>query len=1083
MWFIVLCTYAITLWYGSQQIADTMQYGYTDFPRSQSGGKVYAAFFASLIGAFALGRIATPLGAVTSARVAAKQFLKVINRKPLIDGLSEEGEKSNDRPKGLVELKDVIFAYPSRPDIQVCKGYSLAIVPGQSCALVGASGSGKSTIVNLLLRFYDPQSGLVLLDGQDIKNLNVRWLRSKIGYVGQEPVLFSGTIAENISYGLDASFAPELAIVEASEKHTTEQVTAAKNILRGRILDAARQANAHEFIVSLPNGYDTDVGSSGSSLSGGQKQRIAIARALIKKPVVLLLDEATSALDATSERIVQDSIDKLQQSKLQTTIIIAHRLNTIKNADKIAVVSEGVVAEEGTHDQLMAVNGLYADLVRLQVEGQSDAPKTKSVDSDEQKAANESDNNFSQSTIVDSNGEPVAASKKVVKEESPALTKAAQKEKSELLKKVWAMIYQQLNYFIVAVIGSVMVGALFPLWGFILGKSLGVLFESNASDLRRNAVFQAIYFVALAVDAGIGGVLQKYGVAQVGEKIVMQLRSEQFQAILRRDIAFFDAKENTVGEITTRLANDARSVTKATGEAAAAQIQAIACLIIGIIFGFISCWKIGLVVIGAMVPLVLSGGVKMAAYSGQLDSLIFGSAHDEDAETRVISTAFTQMRTVTAFSVQYKIAKLYSALTLVKTERLKKKAWITGLAKGMAEFITNSVFSILFYYAGVLLSNNEFAFGDIMQSILALMLASFGLGQSLADLGDLKEALLAADRIFRIIEDGKMSAIDGLSSEGQTPTSRSLGRIELSHVSFCYPTRPEAKVCRDYCLVIEPGEVVALVGPSGSGKSTIMNLLLRFYDPDSGVVKLDGINVKELNVRWLRSQIGYVGQEPVLFKGTIADNIGRGRAEYAENVLPLSGTNNTGDDNDVSYFRRRRSSASTHSKYAPVVPSTDEEMGLTAVPEDIVAAAKASAAHDFITGFSKGYNTDVGESSMMVSGGQKQRIAIARALIKKPAVLLLDEATSALDAASERFVQDSIDALQQSKAQTIIVIAHRLTTIRNADKIAVINEGKVVEIGKHDELLSLNGLYAELWRKQVGGGSSKPVKLDIENLE
>ena len=263
---------------------------------------------------------------------------------------------------GHIELRNVDFSYPSRPDVKVCKGYNLIIRPGETVALCGSSGAGKSTIMNLLLRFYDPIEGAVLLDNVDIRTFNVRWLRNRMGYVGQEPVLFAGTIADNIAYGVDRQ-------VDGVQDAVT---------LRKRIEAAARLANAHDFISSFPQGYDTDVGANGGSMSGGQKQRIAIARALIKQPAVLLLDEATSALDAASERIVQQSIDDLQASKAQTTIIIAHRLSTIRNADRIAVVSEGRIVELGTHDELVALNGLYSDLVSLQMGDISDSSATPS---------------------------------------------------------------------------------------------------------------------------------------------------------------------------------------------------------------------------------------------------------------------------------------------------------------------------------------------------------------------------------------------------------------------------------------------------------------------------------------------------------------------------------------------------------------------------------------------------------------------------------------------------------------------------------------------------------------------------------
>jgi ATP-binding cassette subfamily B (MDR/TAP) protein 1 len=284
---------------------------------------------------------------IPTAKQAAKLFFEATDRKPAINSRSEEGLKPSS-VKGDIEVKDVVFAYPSAPDHLVCKGYTVSIPAGQTVALSGASGSGKSTIIQLLLRFYDPSSGSVLLDGVDIKTLNVRWLRSQMGYVGQEPVLFTGTVAENISYG------------KAGGEATREEIEA-----------AAKMANAHGFISeSLAEGYATQVGIGGGQLSGGQKQRVAIARAIIRKPAILLLDEATSALDNESERVVQGALDELMAKQKRTTVVIAHRLSTIRHADKIAVVDKGKVAEEGTHDELMAMKALYYHLIEV-AEGRS----------------------------------------------------------------------------------------------------------------------------------------------------------------------------------------------------------------------------------------------------------------------------------------------------------------------------------------------------------------------------------------------------------------------------------------------------------------------------------------------------------------------------------------------------------------------------------------------------------------------------------------------------------------------------------------------------------------------------------------
>ena len=350
-------TYALGFWYGAKLVADSVNNGCVVGQKTGScitGGIVLAVFFSVIMGSIALGQLAPPLTSFVSAKAAAGNMLDILNRKPLIDGFSEDGEVPNEKPAGAIELKDVEFAYPTRPDLNVCREYNLKIEPGETVALVGASGCGKSTIINLLLRFYDPNSGSVCLDGKDIRSLNIKWLRDQIGYVGQEPVLFAGSIGENIAYGLD----PELKSGVSHKALSNEE-------LKARVIEAAKLANAHDFISEFPEGYDTDVGSNGVAMSGGQKQRIAIARALIKKPAVLLLDEATSALDATSEKIVQQSIDELQKRKAQTTIVIAHRLGTIRNADKICLISGGKIAEMGKHEELFSLNGLYADLVRL----------------------------------------------------------------------------------------------------------------------------------------------------------------------------------------------------------------------------------------------------------------------------------------------------------------------------------------------------------------------------------------------------------------------------------------------------------------------------------------------------------------------------------------------------------------------------------------------------------------------------------------------------------------------------------------------------------------------------------------------
>jgi ATP-binding cassette subfamily B (MDR/TAP) protein 1 len=281
------------------------------------------------MGAQGLGMVEPSISAFAKARRAAAQIMKLTTRVPPINSFSDEGERL-PKVQGHVKFENVEFTYPSRPDQVVCNGYNLDIPPGTTCALVGASGSGKSTAIQLIERFYDPSSGVVMLDGRDIRTFNVKWLRSQIGLVGQEPVLFSGSIADNIASGKPGA-------------------------TRQEVEEAAKMANAYNFIQEFPDKFETDVGEKGGFLSGGQKQRVAIARAMIKNPAVLLLDEATSALDSTSEKVVQAALDELLAKTKRTTIVIAHRLSTIRNADKICVVEKGKIVEEGTHDELMAI--------------------------------------------------------------------------------------------------------------------------------------------------------------------------------------------------------------------------------------------------------------------------------------------------------------------------------------------------------------------------------------------------------------------------------------------------------------------------------------------------------------------------------------------------------------------------------------------------------------------------------------------------------------------------------------------------------------------------------------------------------
>eukprot|EP00604_Paraphysomonas_vestita_P002962 CAMPEP_0174820940 /NCGR_PEP_ID=MMETSP1107-20130205/5094_1 /TAXON_ID=36770 /ORGANISM="Paraphysomonas vestita, Strain GFlagA" /LENGTH=1282 /DNA_ID=CAMNT_0016037263 /DNA_START=383 /DNA_END=4231 /DNA_ORIENTATION=+ len=1111
-------TYSLAFWYGARLVGNDVRDDCED--NCLTGGDVLSCFFCVLMGGIALGQVGPPMAAFTAALSSAHTILELCERKPLIDALSTSGTIPDKPLIGNIEVNNISFSYPSRPDYQVCKDLNLSIKSGEVVAFCGSSGSGKSTLASLLLRFYDPQSGRITVDDYNIQALNTRWLRSQIGYVGQEPCLFSGSIYDNIADGIDWEITKSVRTPEKEKE---------------RVIAAAKLANAHDFIMKFPDGYDTDVGSNGVSLSGGQKQRIAIARAIVKNPPILLFDEATSALDTASEKLVQESIDALGRSRGQTTIIIAHRLSTIRHADKIAMVANGVIAELGTHDELMKLNGFYADLVRVQVEA---------LEEDNNDDSNDNNNNGDKSllTIIKEGveehlgvdgpphlGRNRSASTEASVERNRGRTlshdvptndkdsknnndndEAKKKKKEEdnidlgpTRARLWSIIRLHWVWLAVGILGSAVFGGIFPIWGYVLANAFDIFYRVDPDAIEAGGSRVAIYFLLLAIGCVVSNVAQFGGIAQVGEKVSAKLRSDLFESFMHRRMAFYDDPNHSSGTLTTQLAEDSRIIHKSSSEAIAKQFQAFFTLAVGIILGFRASWKIAFIVLATFPLNVIAGAIQMQAVAGQQYDTKgkAGSSH-----ASLISTAFTNIRTVNSLSLQFKISRLYNEQTRVLALERERRSVIAGLGFGGSNFSMFCTYALLFWYGAKLIVDGEITFRELLTAIMTLMLGAFGLGAAMTDLADQKEGLLAAKRVFEFVDSSHGDPLDGMSVEGIIPSSGKIGKIEFKNISFTYPTRKNVQIFKNFNLTINEGDVMALVGPSGSGKSTIMGLLLRFYDPDEGDIFIDGVNLKEINIRWLRSQLGYVGQEPKLFSGSILDNIKLGRADttntklddfevYMDNNESCFGTalginKNTEDNNNNNNNNNNPDTSTT--KYSKVPTNNtnengDIEMGenklLKNVDQDVIDSCVLSQAHKFISTFPNGYDTDISEGSVNISGGQKQRLAIARAIVKNPHILLLDEATSALDATSEKLVQESIDSLSQSKSYTTIVIAHRLSTIRNATNIAVVEQGKVVEMGTHDELLARNGLYSQLWRKQEdksGGRSSKQLGKKLE---
>ncbi|RHY58788.1 hypothetical protein DYB34_005953 [Aphanomyces astaci] len=982
-WFFMFMwlTYAIGLWYGGWLVSK--QSGPITDP-----GSVFSAFYGILLGTMSLAQISPNISAVASAKGAATALYKILARPSQIDASILDGEVPTDCD-GDIEARDLHFTYPSRPDDPVLKGYSLSIKKGETVAFVGASGSGKSTLVGLLERFYEPTSGALYLDGRDISTLQIKWLRSQIGLVSQEPVLFATTILENIAAG-------------------------GANISREEVVAAAKLANAHDFISKLPQGYDTMCGEKGATLSGGQKQRVAIARALVRQPKILILDEATSALDNESERVVQAALNNLMEQTKMTTIVIAHRLSTIRTADKIAVISKGVVAEIGRHDELMQLdNGFYRTLVELQTNRPED---DEVIDVQEARV----------SLVLDQGGEQAELVRKYSNLSQISVDHVSDyeglKEVDVPLSRIFDLTKPQRLHLVFGVVACSIQGFAMPGVSLIItqvitdmAKYYGLYIESGKkntqalTNLYDAVAAQAQIFIIVAVVIFCVAFIQTYSFRVIAEKLTTRLRNLHFQALMRQDIGFFDLDGHTTGALTTDLSTHATKVVVIAGENQARIIQSLFTILSAFFIAFFwGSWQLTLVM-AAVFPLLLVGSwARAAQFKGKKLS-------DNLADSGSLATeAITNARTVTAFGLQQDIISRYDVLLEKPLKEGAKEAHVNGIMNGFSTASMFAVYALVFWYGAKLVESKSIDFGELMRTLMAIMMASQGVGQTAGFMGDTDAAKKSASKIFSIVD--RKSAVDSSSTDGVVPTNVT-GRIEFKDVSFNYPSRPDVKVLKHYDLTIEAGQTVAFCGPSGGGKSTCVALLERFYNPIAGTIEIDGQDISTLNLKWLRSQMGLVGQEPVLFVGTIAENIASGLSDYAD---------------------------------------------LPDLQERVEAAAKMANAHNFITQFPDGYNTQVGLKGEQLSGGQKQRIAIARAIMKNPSILLLDEATSALDSESERVVQEALDNLLAEKGRTTIVIAHRLSTIRNADKICVVSGGRVAEQGTHDELMKLNGIYTHL---------------------
>ncbi|KAI0482659.1 P-loop containing nucleoside triphosphate hydrolase protein [Xylariaceae sp. FL0804] len=1094
IFFALFATFGLAFWYGTKS--------YTE-GRIDSIGTITVTLMSVLLMVISLERMSAPLIAIGKATVAACEFFTVIDAPQ-----PHKGELTAPDVSATEDIifKDVDFAYPGRPHVKVLDKLNLRIEAGKLTAIVGPSGSGKSTIVGLIERWYtlrdqhiiakaiDKQKkkekekkkkarakkgtaadsddedeaptpeesgpavelkGSVATCGHELDEIQLKWWRSQIGLVQQEPFLFNDTLHNNVAHGLIGSSAEG-----ASEERKRELVRA-----------ACREAFADEFIDRLPRGYETQVGDSGTKLSGGQRQRICIARAIVKRPRILILDEATSAIDVRGERVVQAALDRAARGR--TTVAIAHRLSTIKKADAIVVLKRGRVVEQGTHESLLRDDGgVYYGLVNAQqlslgepAEAEDDhglplLPEGKEENVDDAVLGREKSAARSDTAAAEA-----AAAAAAGKEAKPAGW-----VDQGLIGSFGRLLYEQRSRFpayVVTLVAAACAAASSPLQAYLFAKII-VVFQvaDDPPRFTREADFWSAMWVVLASATGVAYFVMGLVSTRVSYYISSHYRQQYFESLLYQKTSYFDGEENSTGTLTARVGGDPKQLEELLGINMALVCTSFFTLIGALAIAFAFGWKLAIVALTVTGPLGLLAGYFRLRFELQFEkmySAVFAESSKFAAES------IGAFRTVTSLTLEDTICARYRGLLGGHVaEAFGKARWMT-LVFAFSESVSLACQGLIFWYGGTLLAAREYTVLTFFVCYLAVIQGAEGAGQGFSFGPNAAQASAAANRILGARESarglrpgeggkggdhGDGDDADGDGGDGKAaqviPDVEGGVRIELKDVHFKYPTR-DVSIFRGLDLTVEKGQFAALVGASGCGKTSIVSLLERFYDPQGGRILANGVDIAALDPHAYRRHLALVAQEATLFQGTLRENILLGVAD----------------------------------------PAAVSDARLQAVCRD-------AGLHDFAASLPEGYATAVGSRGVSLSGGQRQRVAIARALARDPALLLLDEATSSLDSESERLVQraferaagigvgDGIEGRPDGEkkkedgaggrgsrsrssggGRTVLVVAHRLATVQNADVIFVLGEGGVLERGNHAELLRRRGVYWQMCQSQA----------------
>ncbi|PSN71926.1 leptomycin B resistance protein pmd1 [Corynespora cassiicola Philippines] len=799
--------------------------------------QILTVVMAAMVAGISIGHNLPHIQAFGQATAAATKVFNTIERQSPIDPETDKGDKPEEFI-GNIEFKDIKHIYPSRPDTTVLDGFSLKIPVGKMVALVGASGSGKSTIFGLLERFYLPMTGQVLLDGRDVSTLNLKWLRRNMAIVSQDPVLFSTTIYESIAHGL----------VGTEHEHASDEIK------MQLIEKATKISNAYDFINDLPEKFQTKVGERGNLLSGGQKQRIAIARAVVSDPKILLLDEATASLDTKSESLVQDALDRASEGR--TTIVIAHRLSTIKNADNIVVMAKGKIVEQGTHEELLAKKTVYHSLVQAQELSAKIKPGTSAITGEK---GGETVTDAEKLSLVRT-ATTRAASIRTTKD-----GKAPSYSTWSLVKFSWSMNDEEHFLMFAGLVFCFLAGSTPAIQAIFLGNSINSLLSPGTSTGGHGVSFWCYMFLMLGIATWLFHFIQGLTLSKASARLIARIRERAFAAILRQDIEFFDSDTVTSGSLATFLSSEANRLAGLSGSTLGTIVSSASAVFVAIIIGCVFGWKLALVCTST-IPLVLACGYFRFYALIRMEKR---TKESTDAASFACEAA-SSIRTVASLSLESHLLDEYHAKLSAQAVGNMKFTNVSAVLYAMSQGLSMFIFALVFWYGGGLMLKMEYTvlqFFVVYSAIINGAQSAGAIFSFAPDMGEAREAALLLKSFMN-----RVPKIDHWSEDGRR-VERLEGKVELQSVRFSYPGRSDHRVLRGVSLTAEPGQFVALVGSSGSGKSTVMALLERFYDPTEGAVLVDEVDLKNYNLQEYRAQLAIVSQETTLYTGTIRDNI------------------------------------------------------------------------------------------------------------------------------------------------------------------------------------------------------------------